>query len=351
MKKVREFATGWGDDYPMTWSDRIEEELTGTATGHLLIPGFRPFDFLEEPNKALTFLSNDQTRVSIEAVRGTQEHFHRHVDFDEIFFQWAGETSYETELGMFEMKPAELMIVPAGIAHRTTGSGDSIRLSVRVNEPVESFLKEEDQIGHTEYRVTWKGGPDWAVPKGREKPKKGKVVESMHTWRDQPGDQTLIDREYDRLVGVSTEGRLIHKIRLFDIFKEITGRRGPGPIVMKNDTFLIECYNTDGEQFAFHRGNRNEEFQFQFFGTADNICEFGTEYMGPGDLFVVRRGIAHRVVGSNDFRRLVIYSEAPWDVLIDLAKPVRKSTFEVEEKVIEAAPWRADLLSAKQAAE
>ena len=349
MKKVREFATGWGDDDPMTWSDRIEEELTGTAQGHLLIPLFRPFDFLEAANHALTYLRSPQTRIGVDAPRGVEDHFHRNCDFDQIFFQWAGETSYETEFGRFAMTPAELMIIPAGVAYRATGNAESLRLSLGVQDPVDVQLTEADHIGHTAYTVTWTGGPDWPVPSGQETPRTGTVTERIHTWDDGPDDVTTVERAYDRLVGASTGGRGIQKIRTFDIFKEVTGRKGPGPILMSNDHFLIECYNTDGEQFAFHRGNRNEEFQFQFFGTADNISEFGTEKMGSGDLFIVRRGIAHRVIGSDNFRRLVIYSKAPWEVMVDPRTPLRETTFDVEETVIEAAPWRSELLSAQAA--
>jgi oxalate decarboxylase/phosphoglucose isomerase-like protein (cupin superfamily) len=346
MKKVREFATGWGDAYPMTWSERTEEDLVGAAkSGHLLIPCFRPFDFLSAPNKPVRFLDSVSNRLAIEAPRGTQQHFHRNVDFDELFFQWAGETSYETEFGMVKAKPAELMLIPSGVAHRATGSADSLRLSVQLRDPLDVLLTEKDHNGETEYTVRWVGGPDWPVPAERA-PTKGRVMESMHTWSDEAGDETLIEREYEPMVGVSSDGRVIQKIRLFDIFKEITGRRGPGPVSMKNDRFVAECYNTTGAQFAFHRGNRNEEFQFQFFGTADNICEFGTEKMGAGDLFIVRRGIAHRVIGSRDFRRLVLYSADPWKLQIDPTKPVRQSRFEVTEKVIDKASWRAELETA-----
>jgi mannose-6-phosphate isomerase-like protein (cupin superfamily) len=346
MKKVREFATGWGDGYPTTWSERGEEDLIGSAKGgHLLIPRFRPFDFLTAPNKPLCFLDSVSNRISIEAPRGTQPHFHRNVDFDEVFFQWCGETSYETEFGIVKAKPAELMLIPSGVAHRATGGAESLRLSIRLRDPLEVLITEKDQLGETEYTVRWVGGPDWAVPSERA-PTKGRVTESIHTWADQAGDETLVERDYERMVGVSSEGRAIHKIRLFDIFKEITGRRGPGPVSMRNERFFTECYNTTGAQFAFHRGNRNEEFQFQFFGTADNICEFGTEKMGPGDLFIVRRGIAHRVIGSRDFRRLVLYSADPWKLQLDPAQPVRKSRFEVTEKVVDQAPWRAELETA-----
>jgi hypothetical protein len=40
---------------------------------------------------------------------------------------------------------------------------------------------------------------------------------------------------------------------------------------------------------------------------------------------------------------MVFYSQDAWKVLIDPTKPLRKTTFEVKERVIEAAPWRDEL--------
>jgi hypothetical protein len=112
---------------------------------------------------------------------------------------------------------------------------------------------------------------------------------------------------------------------------------------MRNEHFLIECFNSIGAQFAFHRGNRNDEAQMQFQGTAENISEFGSGQMGSGDLYVVRRGIAHRVIGSPKYRRMVFYSDDRWKLHVDAANPPRKTTFEIKETVIETAPWRKEL--------
>jgi hypothetical protein len=346
MGNVREFATGWGN-YPRTWFDRIEEDLVGTAKGHLSIPLFRPFDFLTAPNKSLIYLESNSSRVAVDANRGAEDYFHRNCDFDQVFFQWAGETIYETEFGRCSAKPADLMLIPAGIAYHATGSADSLRLSIATNEPLDTLIGEDAHVGMTQYSVRWNGAPAWPVPQGRSSLGKGRVLERLHTWRDKPDDTTLIERDYGRLVGVASEGRPIHKIRLFDIFTEITGRKGPGPVPMQNAGLIFECYNTDGDQRGFHRGNRNEEFQFQFMGSANNLCEFGADEMQSGDLFIVRRGIAHRVADCRNFRRLVLYSKEPWQLMIDPAKPVRRTTFEVEETVIEAASWRDDLRTAQ----
>jgi len=343
MKTIGEFGTGWGHDYPQSWSDRVVEDLVGVSKGgHLMVPMFRPFDFLEAPNRPLTYMSAKSNRVAVEAVRGAQKVFHRNADFDEVFFQWAGETTYETEMGVVTAKPAELMLIPSAVSHRATGSAGSLRMSIRLRDPVEVLVDESKHIGHTEYHVTWRGGPDWPVPANAQ-PQRGKVLESVHTWDDEPGEETLIERDYDRLVGAMTKGRKIHKIRLFDIFTEITGRKGPGPTSMRNEHFLIECFNSTGAQFAFHRGNRNDEAQMQFQGTAENISEFGSGEMGSGDLYVVRRGIAHRVIGSPKYRRMVFYSDDRWKLHVDPANPPRKTTFEIKETVIEAAPWRKEL--------
>ena len=344
MANIKEFGTGWGDDYPMTWAERQEDELIGSAKGgHLMVPDFRPFDFLEAPNQPLFYLVASSNRIAVEALRGTQRLFHRNADFDEIHFQWAGETVYETELGVRTAKAAELMLIPSGISFRATGTGGSLRLTVQAREPITVNIDETGQIGHTEYDVTWQGAPDWPDPPDNELFPKGRVRESIHTWDDEPGEETLVQRDVDRLVGVAQGGRGLHKIRLFDIFAEMTGKRGPGPISMSNSDFFIECYNTVGEQFAFHRGNRNDEAQLQFQGSAENISEFGAGTVTSGEMCLLRRGIAHRVKGSPNYRRLVFYSRDRWQLRIDPAKPVRRTAFDVSERVIEAAPWREEL--------
>ena len=345
MTKAREFANTWGSMQPQTWTEREESDLVGASKGgHLFIPCFRPFDFLAGPNQPLTYLASISSRIGVDAPRGAEPRFHRNIDFDTLYFQWAGETSYESEFGTVTAKPAELLLIPGGVAHSWTGSSDSLRLRVELREPLEVLVTPEKHVGETDYRVTWVDGPSWPAPPA---PAKGAtLLESLHTWDDRPGDETLVERQRAGFVGSSTGGRAPQKIRLFDIFTEITGKRGPGPVSMRNDRFFVECYNTIGAQFAFHRGNGSEEFQFQFCGTADNICEFGTDKMTPGDLVIVRRGISHRVIGSNNFRRIVLYGRDPWQLMLDPTKPLRRTRFDVAETVVDAAPWRKELVPA-----
>jgi hypothetical protein len=344
VNQREEFLTQWEPGPPTIWAKRDEDRLISSSKGgHLMVPAFRPFDFVVGPNQPLLFLTAPSNRALVEALRGTQATFHRNADFEDIHFQVAGQTVYETEFGTYTATPACLTLIPAGTAYRATGIGGSLRMTMQIRDAVEIKANEGSQVGHTEYDVVWREGPDWPDPPKSELFKKGRVLESVHTWEDKPGDETLIERDFDRVVGSIYKGPGINQVRLFDIFKEMTGKRGPGPVSLINQNFFTECYNTVGEQWAYHRANRSEEAQFQFFGRAENISEFGNDLMNAGDIYIQRRGIAHRVKGSPDYRRFVFYSREPWKLLMDPTKPLRRTTFEVTERVLEPAPWREEI--------
>ena len=342
MAAVGEFATGWGHGYDF-WSDRTLDDLVNVAKGgHLFVPVFRPFDYIESPNTLVKILSAVSNRMGVDAPRGTQATFHRNTDFDEIFFQWAGQTTYETEMGSITANSAELLLMPSGLAHRASGSSDSLRMSIRVADPLAMNYDEQKHIGHTEYGMKRIGGPNWQAPPGA--PPRGRVLEALHTWDDQPGDETLMEREYDRYVGATSKGRQLQKIRIFDIFTEVTGRNGPGPVILENEHFRLEAFNSTGVQYAFHRGNRADEAQFQYVGPADNHSEYGLDRMNSGDLAIVRRGVAHRVTGSMTYRRVTFYSKERWTLEVDPSNPPLRTTFEASEAVVEKAPWRDQMV-------
>ena len=234
------------------WFDRDKEELIGSAKGAPEdIPNFRPFDMLAEPNQSLVVLQNQDMRVGVENVSGTQPAFRRNSDYDTLYFQFAGRTTIETEYGVFEQQCGELLLVPEGIAQRSTGSADSLRLFVHLREPIEPLYSAEKHHSHTEFEMVRTGGPGWAAPSGPAAPPAGKVVEQVYLWdRAEP---TTVQRDTAYLIGKATEGRGVTHYRVFDIFHEMTGKRGPGPMLAKSSTFFCEVYNTEGEQFAFHR--------------------------------------------------------------------------------------------------
>jgi mannose-6-phosphate isomerase-like protein (cupin superfamily) len=349
MGNVREFMTGWFGtkaSHMLAWSNRRKEGLMGSAKGKHFLPGIRPFDMLREPNQALVMFENADQRIGVESVVGARDHFVRNIDFDEVYFQFAGSCTIETEFGEYAMRPGELMLIPAGIAQRSTGTADCLRMFARLNEPVTHMFDDAGYASHVDYEVARKGGPSWKVATPAPR-KSGTVSELMITWRDTPEYYTTAERDYEYLVGASSTERDakksgIKKVRAFDYFTEITGRRGPGPKVLESPNFVVEVYNTDGEQFAFHRALRSEEFGLQFRGSATNMSEFDAALpMSPGDVALVPLGIAHSVITGKEFLRIVMYSRIPWDVRVDPAMHAWRSTFEVVTKVVEPAAWWA----------
>lgn len=360
MTDIREFMTGWfsdGDSYSgpriekghmLAWSERRKPGLMGKARGKHFVPKFRPFDMLSEPNQTVLLLTNEDQRIGVESVVGCRGVFTRNIDFDEVIFQFAGRSAIETECGEFEMSPGDLILIPEGIAQRSTGTADCLRMFARLHEPVQRMWTPEQQASRTEFEMARSGGPGWTVPPGADDAPKGDVIEHMVTWRDRsPDDYTIVEREYDALVGAASTKRdvkesSVRKIRAFDFFTEVTGQRGPGPKLIESPNFIVEVYNTEGEQFAFHRALRSEEVGLQFRGNSTNMSEFdGNLSVTPGDMAVIPLGIAHSVICEDDFLRIVWYSRIPWDVAVNPAAHRFESAFDVRTRVIEEAEWRS----------
>jgi mannose-6-phosphate isomerase-like protein (cupin superfamily) len=352
-KQVREFMTGWFGDGPMsmeTWSVRDKAGLMGTATSKRAVPAFRPFDMIAAPNGSVLVFENSDQRLGVESVCGAQPAFRRNLDFQTVYFQFAGNTTLETEYGIVEMQPGDLTLIPEGIAHRGTGTADSLRWYFHLREPVQHMFTAEKQSSRTQYEVIRRGGPDWKIPAGAAQPSKGRVVEHMVQWRDPSADYyTTIERDYASLVDVSSKRRDtkvsgITHIAAFDCFTEVTGRHGPGPKLLQTKYFVIEAYNTVGEQFAFHRGLLSEEFGIQFAGKAINMTELeARQQTDPGDCALVPLGISHAVLCEPGFLRMVPYSRIPWDVRVDPAKHAFHSTFETKVKVVEPHAWHKQM--------
>lgn len=354
VQEIREFMTTW-DNSPRppleAWSDRRKADLMGSAKSTRYLPLFRPFDMLTLPRQHLVVIENDDHRIGVESVVGVQDHFHRNVDFDTVFFQFCGRTTIETEFGEYEMAPGELMFIPEGIAHRSTGTADSLRWFAWANEPFTEFFGEERYTSHTSFEVTRRGGPGWKVPAGEARPKKGGVVtEMMHCWDDRPDDVTLLERDYAHLVGAASthikdKVSGIRKLRAFDFFAEVIGKKGGADPIFKSPYLEVKTYNIVGEQFAFHRALRSEEIRIQFRGNALDMSEFENVPISPGSVTIIPRGIAHSVITDppedTNFLRLNFYSNRPWRPATDLTRHAWSSTFEVKTTVHREAPYRS----------
>ena len=347
MTKVREFMTGWESPdthqmIPLVWSDRNRENLRGTAKGKRFTPKLRPFDMLTEPNQRLKIFESADVRIGVESVTGTGATFRRNSDFDEVLIQFCGTSHVESEFGKFDLGAGEVLVIPGGVSYRSTGANDCLRMVLNLHEPIFKVFNEADHTSETTYTMRRLNGPNWPVPPAPPQANK-RVFEKLFIWEEDPDEATIIERDYSDLVGVSSvksKESIVKKVRAFDIFTEITGK-GPGPKIIESPHCLIDTYNTVGDQWAFHRALRSEEFSLQFQGTGDNMSEY--EYKtptAPGDVMLVPIGIGHCIENcSKDFRRMVIYSRQRLSVLVNPAMHVYESRFESKETVHKPAEW------------
>jgi len=324
----------------------------GTAKSTHYTPRFRPFDMLAVPNQPLVILENTNHRIGAESVTGVQDSFHRYVDSDMIYFQFCGNTTVETEFGVYEMEPADVMLVPGGISHRSIGKNESLRYFCQTYEPVDYIMGEDKYTSRTSFEVKRIGGPQWPAAQDTETASKGNVVEKMHYWDDGPNDLTVVERDYDSLVGVAGLGRGkpgsgIKKLRAFDHFTAIVGKGGGDAgtqALMETASMRIRCYNMQDEQFAFHRALRSEEVRIQFRGDALDLSEFENIEVSPGEITIIPLGISHSVItippDDPNFLRLNFYSKLHWRVPVDPTRHVFNSRFEVSTTVHKEAEWR-----------
>jgi len=106
--KVGEFMTDWFDTprgHWLAWSERKKEVLMGTARGRRNVPTFRAMDMLTQPQQSLLVLENEEQRIGVESVVGAQTEFRRNIDFQTVYFQFAGHCTIETEFGIYEAHP------------------------------------------------------------------------------------------------------------------------------------------------------------------------------------------------------------------------------------------------------
>ena len=348
---VGEFITGWIPGAPtdlVGWAERRKAGLMGTAKSTHYTPPFRPFDLLDGPNEPLVILENSSHRIGVEAVVGVQDSFRRYVDADMIYFQFCGLTKLETECGIYEMRPGEVVVIPAGVAHRSSGERDSLRYFCLSQEPVEYLMDEAQYNEYTEFDVFRSGGPDWRAGGTTTAPTE-RVLERMYFWDDGPEDSTVAERDYDQLVGVASTGpgeteSLVRKVRAFDHFTGISGTDGPDAgtqVLLEAKHLRIRTYNIVGEQFAFHRPLKSVELRIQFRGDALDLSEFENVEVSPGKVTLIPLGIAHSVISvpedDKDFLRLNFYSRLPWRVTADVRRHSSDSHFEVSAKLRESS--------------
>src|SRR5215467_16387588 len=140
-KKIREFMTH-REPPEHIWMEREESAVIGTARmGQRMVPKIRPFDLLRSTprtgNRARVMIfEGDSLRVATEYLAGQEAQLTRAADHDVIYLQFSGRSTIESESGVVEVAPGEIVLVPAAISHRSTGSDECLRVRVATQEYV-----------------------------------------------------------------------------------------------------------------------------------------------------------------------------------------------------------------------
>jgi mannose-6-phosphate isomerase-like protein (cupin superfamily) len=311
-KKIREFMTH-RDPGEHIWVERDESAVIGTARmGQRTVPKIRPFDLLRSAprsgNRArVTIWEGESLRIAAEHVEGIEEQLTRAADHDLVYFQFCGRSKIESECGVVELEPGEVVLIPAAISHRSTGSDDCLRVRVASRELVNLGVDPEKPLVETRFKVRPSEG---FARQGNGRPdlQNGRALEHVTFWDSQ--SDVWIERDPASLIGSVTDGaRPFKKIRAFDYFTGMTGKGGArAPVLYEGKEFRVDVYNLEEEQRGFHRGCDEDEIWFQFRGRSLNHTEWGAMELEAGQTAMIPRGIAHRITGSPGFLRMVFYS-------------------------------------------
>jgi hypothetical protein len=116
-KKIREFMTH-REPPEHIWMEREESAVIGTARmGQRLVPKIRPFDLLRSTpltgNRARAMVfEGDSLRIATEYLAGPEAQLTRAADHDIIYLQFSGRSTIESESGVVEVAPGEIVLVP-----------------------------------------------------------------------------------------------------------------------------------------------------------------------------------------------------------------------------------------------
>ena len=96
---------------------------------------------------------SEDFRTDTYNTEGQQAGFHRGMDDDEIWFQFRGHATNDTEWGVHELDAAEMGYVPRGIAHRITGGEGFLRYVLYFRHPMYPQVDASSHKGNSSFEV------------------------------------------------------------------------------------------------------------------------------------------------------------------------------------------------------
>ncbi|MPZ14900.1 MAG: hypothetical protein GEU73_10850 [Chloroflexi bacterium] len=365
-RMVREFMTHWDDKSGPIWFERDEDELVGTQrAGGRPMPRLRMIDLFRGPTNALggkpvLVWDGEDGVIEAQHVVGPEAAFHRPSDYDVLVFQYAGHAAAETEMGEFRLAPSHCLHIPAGVAYRIVGDGNCRQMVVKLRKPVSLGVDADHPYTETVFEVHTETEGANGHPVGFPK-RQGKILEVTEFFRDGL-EPIVMERDHAALVGCVSGppgrpgplpgGRKVTVIPVFDYFTGTTGVGGGvrAPQHYEGEEFRTDSYNTEGEQFGFHRGCDDDELWFQFRGHAKNDTEWGAHELDACEMGYVPRGIAHRITGGPGFLRFVLYFRHPMHPKVDESSQTGRTEVDVETVSRRELPALAEARAKMQAA-
>jgi hypothetical protein len=349
--------THW-DVRGQTFFERDEDELIGTQrSGGRPIPRIRMLDLFRgytnvPGNEPVVVWSGQDGVIEAHYVDGPEASFHRGSDYDVLIFQYTGRAGVETEMGEFQLAAAECMHIPSCIAYRVIGGPDCRQMVVKLHKRVDPALDPARPLTETYFDVrttdATSNGHEVAFPERR-----GKILEITEFFGGAL-DPIVMVRDHARLVGAAMPNapRSVSVMRVFDYFTGMTGvagGAGKGPMQYEGEDFRTDTYNTEGTQFAFHRGADDDELWFQFRGHSVNETEWGVHELGPLEMGYVPRGIAHRITGGEGFLRFVLYFRNPMFPQVDESSHHGRTPVTIQTVSRKELPALAEELARREA--
>lgn len=364
-KLVREFMTHWDDKGGPIWFERDEDELIGTQrAGGRPMPRIRMVDLFRGPTngpggKPVLVWDGEDGVIEAHHIVGPEPSFHRPSDYDVLVFQYSGHAAAETEMGEFHLAPSHCMHVPAGVAYRIIGDASSRQMVVKLRKPVSLGVEAGNPYTETVFEVRAEGDAPNGHPVDFPE-RSGKILEITEFFRDSV-EPIVIERTHASLVGCLSgppgrqeplPGRRVTVIPVFDYFTGTTGVGGGAraPQHYEGEEFRTDAYNTEGQQFGFHRGADDDELWFQFRGHATNDTEWGVHELDACQMGYVPRGIAHRITGGTGFLRFVLYFRHAMYPKVDESSLTGRTEVDVETVSRRELPALAEAKAKMEAA-
>jgi hypothetical protein len=339
VKATEEFTTRWQNQAAKSWRSWTSPgELIGAVVdGGRGMPVIPLFDFFTGRSVgfsgSVTLYEHETIRLLAQNPARREPYFSRYADYDVIYVQYSGTSVIDTEYGQLTVRPFQAAHIPAGVAHRSTGDRDCMRLAVLSREPVDVATGDDAYTTDRQFSVRPAGGQ--REPGAQPAPLADGEgdYEAAFLWNDPVSQPTWYRRRAGALTGGSTGGREPSVVRIFDVFKYATGksRGGPGPKVFGNSELEMKVYNTEGHQYGFHRGNGQDELWMQFRAESLNETEYGVIPLNAGHAVIAPPGISHRILGSKGFLRLNLYSHKPLALRVDPRQVITSTSFQIDE--------------------